>query len=56
VSLKRFLLLGLAAFAVFFVVESPSQAAEVVRVTGEKLGEWLGATAESLAKFLTDLV
>jgi hypothetical protein len=56
VSLKRLLLLALGAFAVFFVVQSPSEAAEVVRVTGEKLGEWLGATAESLVTFVKDLV
>lgn len=55
-SLKRFLLLGLGAFALFFVVQSPSEAAEVVKVTGEKLGEWLTATAESLVTFVKDLV
>lgn len=55
-SLKRFLLLSFGAFALFFVVQSPSEAAEVVKVTGEKLGEWLGATAESLVTFVKDLM
>ena len=55
-SLKRLLFLGFGAFAVFFIVQSPSEAAEVVKVTGEKLGEWLGATAESLVTFVKDLV
>jgi hypothetical protein len=56
VSLKRLLFLGFGAFVVFFIVQSPSEAAEVVKVTGEKLGEWLGATAESLVTFVKDLV
>ena len=55
-SLKRFLFLAFIAFALFFIVQSPSEAAEVVKVTGEKLGEWLGATAESLVTFVKDLV
>ena len=55
-SLKRFLFLAFIAFSLFFIVQSPSEAAEVVKVTGEKLGEWLGATAESLVTFVKDLV
>jgi hypothetical protein len=50
--MKRLLLLGFGAFAVFFIVQSPVEAAQVVKVTGEKLGEWLGATAESLVTFV----
>lgn len=48
--------MSFGAFALFFVVQSPSEAAEVVKVTGEKLGEWLGATAESLVTFVKDLM
>jgi hypothetical protein len=55
-SLKRLVWLLLGAFALFFVVQSPAEAAKVVKMTGETLGEWLSATADSLVKFVTSLV
>jgi hypothetical protein len=54
-NLKRLAWLALLAFAVFFVVQSPAEAARVVKMTGETLGEWLGATADSLVKFIKSL-
>jgi hypothetical protein len=55
-SLKRILGLLTIAFLLFFVVQSPAEAAEVVKVTGETLGDWLAAIAQSLSKFIKSLV
>lgn len=46
----------LIAFAVFFVVQSPTEAAKLVKATGESAGEWLSTAAESLAKFVRSLI
>lgn len=54
-SLKKiagWLLLG---FFVFFMVQSPSEAADVVRTTGQSLGDVLSATANAFADFMTNL-
>ncbi len=53
---KRLLWLGLIAFAVFFVIEAPAEAARLVRVTGETAGDWFGVAAESLTRFVKNLV
>ena len=55
-SLKRLLTFGAIAFAVFFVVQSPAEAARLVKVTGESAGEWFGEFADSFAKFVKTLV
>lgn len=55
-SLKRLLLFGLLAFGVFFLVESPNEAARLVKVTGEGAGEWLEQVAHSLTTFVKTLV
>ncbi len=55
-SLKRAMWLLLAAFAVFFVVQAPGEAARIVKVTGENAGEWFGTAADSLAKFVKSLI
>jgi hypothetical protein len=54
-SLRKLLWLLFFAFVVFFVVQSPAQAAEVVKTTGETLGDWLGTVAEALSKFVKSL-
>jgi hypothetical protein len=54
-SFKRLLWLLLLAFMLFFVVQSPAQAAEVVRSTGQALGDWLGTLAEALSRFVKSL-
>jgi hypothetical protein len=53
---KKLLLLGLIAFGVFFVIQSPAEAARLVKVTGESAGDWLEAAAKALTKFLRTLV
>jgi hypothetical protein len=55
-SLKRLTWLLLLGFALFFLVQSPTEAAEVVKVTGQSAGELLGAAAESLSRFVKSLV
>jgi hypothetical protein len=55
-SLKRLLLIAFVLFFIFFIVQSPAEAAHVVKVTGETLGEWMGELARSLAKFVKSLV
>jgi hypothetical protein len=55
-SLRRILWILFILFVLFFIISSPVQAAHVVRVTGETLGEWLGALFTSLSKFVTRLV
>jgi hypothetical protein len=55
-NLKRLVMLGLLAFAIFFIVQAPAEAARVVKITGETLGDWLGAIADSLSKFIKSLV
>ncbi|MGH3118976.1 MAG: hypothetical protein ACRDQ2_18055 [Gaiellales bacterium] len=53
---KKLLVLGLIAFAVFFVITSPAEAARLVKVTGEGAGDWLEEAAKGLTKFLKTLV
>jgi hypothetical protein len=46
----------LIAFAVFFIVESPTEAAKLVRQTGETAGEWVATAADSFSQFLKTLI
>jgi hypothetical protein len=55
-SFRRILWILFFLFVLFFIISAPVQAAHVVRVTGETLGEWLGALFTSLSKFVTSLV
>jgi hypothetical protein len=55
-TLKKLLWFALLAFFIFFVVQSPGEAARVVRVTGETLGDWFGAIFQSFTRFLSNLV
>lgn len=48
-----FLLMG---FGIFFVINSPNEAAKLVRETGQNAGDWLGTAAESFSKFLKSLI
>ncbi|CAN5748855.1 hypothetical protein BH20ACT23_BH20ACT23_10160 [soil metagenome] len=54
-SLKKIAGLLLLGFFVFFMVQSPSEAADVVRTTGQSLGDVLSATANAFSDFLSDL-
>lgn len=54
-TFKKVLFYLLIAFAVFFLVQSPRQAAELVESLGENAGEWFSVAGRSLAKFLASL-
>jgi hypothetical protein len=54
-NLKKIAGLLLLGFFVFFMVQSPSDAADVVRTTGQSLGDVLSATANAFSDFLSDL-
>jgi large-conductance mechanosensitive channel len=55
-SLKKLLLFLLIGFAIFFVVQSPNEAASLVKTTGETAGEWFESAAHAFSEFLTELV
>ncbi len=56
VSLKRVMLLLLVAFALFFVIEAPGEAASIVKVTADGAGDLFTTAAHSLSKFVKSLV
>lgn len=55
-SLKRVMWFLLIGFGVFFLIESPNEAARLVKMTGESAGEWLSTAADSLSRFVKSLV
>jgi hypothetical protein len=55
-GLKRVMWLLLLAFGVFFLIESPGEAAKLVKMTGETAREWLSTAADSLSTFVKSLV
>jgi large-conductance mechanosensitive channel len=55
-SLKKLLLFLLIGFAIFFVVQSPNEAASFVKTAGETAGEWFESAANAFTEFLTELV
>ena len=54
-SFKRIAGLLLVGFFIFFIVQSPVEAARVVRTAGESVGDVLGASATAFADFLSRL-
>ena len=54
-SLKKFALWGLIAFGVYFLINSPRAAAELVESLGENAGDWFSVAGRSLARFLSSL-
>lgn len=48
--------LMMLAFGVFFLIESPGEAAKLVKMTGETAREWLTHAAASLSTFVRSLV
>ncbi|MBA2426321.1 MAG: hypothetical protein H0V60_04450 [Actinobacteria bacterium] len=55
-NLKRLLLFCAIAFAVFFLIQAPAQAARLVKATGENAGEWFGTAASALSTFIKSLM
>jgi len=54
-SLKKIAWWLLLGFFVFFMVQSPGEAADVVRTTGQSVGDVLSATANAFSDFLSNL-
>lgn len=54
-GLKKLAFWLFVAFALFFLINSPKQAAAVVESLGENAGEWFGTAGRSLARFLQSL-
>jgi hypothetical protein len=54
-NLRKVALYLFIAFAVFFVIQSPAEAAAIVRATGENAGEWFTTAAEALTRFVKSL-
>jgi hypothetical protein len=46
----------LMAFVVFFVIQSPADAARIVKSTGENAGEWFHTAAEAFTRFVSQFV
>jgi hypothetical protein len=44
------------AFLVVFLIQSPNEAAELVKVTGEQAGEWFSTASNAFADFLRSLI
>lgn len=53
---KKLLMFGFIAFGLFFLVQSPAEAARLVKITGENAGEWAEEVAQSLSQFLKTLI
>ncbi len=53
---KKALTYLLIAFGVVFLIQSPNEAAKLVRVTGETAGDWFGTAAGSLSQFVKSLI
>ncbi len=53
---KKALTYLLIAFGVVFLIQSPNEAAKLVRVTGETAGDWFGTAAGSLSQFVRSLI
>lgn len=54
--LKKLVFYTLIAIGIAFLVNSPHEAARLVKVTGESAGEFLSAAADAFGKFVSSLV
>lgn len=55
-NLKKAAWYLLLAFLVVFVMNSPGEAAHLVKVTGENAGEWFSTASSAFAEFLRKLI
>jgi hypothetical protein len=54
-SLKKIGFYILVAFGIFFLIQSPRQAADLVQGLGQNAGDWFTTAGQSLARFLESL-
>ena len=55
-ALKRLALYLVIAFLVVFIVQSPNEAAKVVKAAGENASEWFSTASDAFARFLKSLI
>lgn len=55
-KLKKAAMYLLLAFLVVFVINSPTEAAKLVKVTGENAGEWFSTASSAFTEFLRKLI
>ena len=56
INLKKMIFWLFVAFLVVFVIQSPGEAARLVKATGENAGEWFSTASSAFAKFLSSLI
>lgn len=44
------------AFVVYFLIQAPTEAARIVKATGENAGEWFSVAARAFTTFIESLV
>ncbi len=54
-NVKKIVGLLLVGFFIFFMIQSPAEAADVVKTAGQSLGDILGAMANAFSDFLSSL-
>lgn len=54
-NLKKLAFYLVIAFGIYFLINSPRQAADLIQSLGENAGEWFGVAGKSLARFLESL-
>ena len=54
-NVKRLLWFLMLAFFVFFMIQAPTEAARLVKSTGESAGEWFSSAGEAFTQFLKTL-
>ena len=55
-KLKKVALYLLLAFLAVFLINSPNEAAKLVKVTGENAGEWFSTASAAFTEFLRQLI
>lgn len=55
-NLKKWATYLLLAFLVVFLINSPNEAAKLVKATGENAGEWFSTASKAFTRFLSSLI
>ncbi len=55
-NVKKAALYLLGALLIAFLIQSPNEAAKLVKTTGENAGEWFSAAAEAFTTFLRSII
>ncbi len=55
-TMKKVATYLLLAFLVVFLINSPNEAAKLVKATGENAGEWFSTASKAFTRFLSSLI